>query len=221
MKCPNCGFEMPEGVLYCEHCGEDIHIVPDFEPELERNLEETMEQTISNVLEELHEGMAGGGESGPEGESEYEEPEDDRGVVHKKRLWPKILLTFVFMLLFAAGAVGWYIYSYNSEEYQVDRATEYVAQGKYDQAISCYNRALELDAENIELIFSLADVYLLKNNKVEYEYLLREIVRSEKATAEQLNGAYGKLIAIYRDREDYQTINEPRRRAPRTLRRDE
>ena len=116
MKCPNCGFEMPEGVLYCEHCGEDIHIVPDFEPELERNLEETMEQTISNVLEELHEGMAGGGESGPEGESEYEEPEDDRGVVHKKRLWPKILLTFVFMLLFAAGAVGWYIYSYNSEE---------------------------------------------------------------------------------------------------------
>ncbi len=208
MKCPNCGFEMPEGVLYCEHCGEDIHIVPDFEPELERNLEETMEQTISNVLEELHEGMAGGGESGPEGEPEYEEPEDDRGVVHKNRLWPKILLTFVFMLLFAAGAVGWYIYSYNSEEYQVDRATEYVAQGKYDQAISCYNRALELDAENIELIFSLADVYLLKNNKVEYEYLLREIVRSEKATAEQLNGAYGKLIAIYRDREDYQTINE-------------
>ena len=43
---------------------------------------------------------------------------------------------------------------------------------------------------------------------MEYEYLLREIVRSEKATAEQLNGAYGKLIAIYRDREDYQTINE-------------
>ena len=34
MKCPNCGAEMEEGKLYCEHCGEDIHIVPDFEPEV-------------------------------------------------------------------------------------------------------------------------------------------------------------------------------------------
>ena len=23
MKCPNCGAEMKEGTLYCEHCGED------------------------------------------------------------------------------------------------------------------------------------------------------------------------------------------------------
>lgn len=209
MKCPNCGFEMPEGLLYCEHCGEDIHIVPDFEPELERNLEESMERTISDVLEELHEGVAEGERGVPEGEPEQEEyEEEDRKAVHKKRIWPKILLAFMVVLLVAAGAVAWYIRGYNSEEYQVERAMQYVTQGKYDEAISCYNRALELDAENIELIFSLADVYLLKNNKVEYEYLLREIVRSENATSEQLNGAYGKLIAIYRDREDYQTINE-------------
>ncbi|MGN1146214.1 MAG: zinc-ribbon domain-containing protein, partial [Acetatifactor sp.] len=39
MKCPNCGAKMPENSLYCEHCGEDIHIVPDFEPELELNIE--------------------------------------------------------------------------------------------------------------------------------------------------------------------------------------
>ena len=29
---------MEEGKLYCEHCGEDIHIVPDFEPEIEYNM---------------------------------------------------------------------------------------------------------------------------------------------------------------------------------------
>ena len=42
MKCPNCGAEMKEGTLYCEHCGEDIHIVPDFEPEIEYNMEQTL-----------------------------------------------------------------------------------------------------------------------------------------------------------------------------------
>ena len=51
MKCPNCGEEMAEDRLYCEHCGEDIHIVPDFEPELERNLE----QSISTIMEDLQE----------------------------------------------------------------------------------------------------------------------------------------------------------------------
>lgn len=205
MKCPNCGCDMPEGVLYCEHCGEDIHIVPDFEPELERNMEETMEQTINNVLEELHEGMNAGEEeeTGEDLEEDlYQEP------LHRKRIWPRVLLIFTGLLFAGTGAVGWYLHGYYSEEYQVGRAEQYVTQGKYEEAISCYNRALELDEENIELIFKLADVYLLKNNKVEYEYLLREIVRSKQATAEQLNGAYGKLIAIYKDRGDYQTIND-------------
>lgn len=206
MKCPNCGGEMPEGTLYCEHCGQDIHIVPDFEPELERNLEETMEQTISNVLEELHEGVGRENEGNVEEIADYEN--EDEKIVHKKRIWPKVLLVFTVLLLAGVGAVIWYIRGYNSEEYQVDRATHYVAQGKYEEAIACYNRALELDSENIELIFSLADVYFLKNNKVEYEYLLREIVRSEKATTEQLDAAYAKLIAIYKDRGDYQTIND-------------
>ena len=49
MKCPNCGAEMEEGKLYCEHCGEDIHIVPDFEPEVEYN----MEQTLSDIAKEM------------------------------------------------------------------------------------------------------------------------------------------------------------------------
>ena len=35
--------------LYCEHCGEDIHIVPDFEPEVEYN----MEQTLSDIAKEM------------------------------------------------------------------------------------------------------------------------------------------------------------------------
>lgn len=202
MKCPNCGEEMAEGALYCEHCGEDIHIVPDFEPELERNIE----QSISNILEELH--TDGSGSPFEEFEDFEEESEEiQNGSRKKKRVWPKVLLVLFLLLLAAGGGAAWYMYGYYSEEYQVDKAMQYVSLGRFDEAISCYNRALELDSDNIELIFSLADVYLMKNNKVEYEYLLREIVKNENATAEQLDGAYGKLIAIYRDREDYQTIN--------------
>lgn len=199
MKCPNCGKEMAEGNLYCEHCGEDIHIVPDFEPELE--------QTIHDILEEMHEDMTGGRKEEPEALEDVYEAYEPQKPGDRKRIWGKVLIVFLILILAATGGVAWHIYSFYSEEYQLSRAEQYVKQGKYEEAITCYNRAVELDGTNVELLFALADIYFLKNNKVEYEYLLREIIRNKNATAEQLEGAYGKLIAIYREREDYQTIN--------------
>lgn len=190
---------MAEGMLYCEHCGEDIHIVPDFEPELE--------QTIQDILDEMHEDMTGGAAKKPEEPERPKEEDSQPEPVRKKKIWPRVLLVLLFLFFLAAGGAAWYVYSSYSGEYQLGKAKQYVELGRYDEAIACYNRAVELDGTNVELLFELADVYLLKNNKVEYEYLLREIIKNKNASSEQLEGAYGKLIAIYREREDYQTIN--------------
>ena len=32
MKCTNCGYEIPSGMLYCKRCGEEVCIVPDYNP---------------------------------------------------------------------------------------------------------------------------------------------------------------------------------------------
>lgn len=236
MKCPNCGSEMAEGSLYCEKCGEDIHIVPDFEPELEQNIEQNIEQTIHTILAELDEVKTN---ANSEGESAQNKDDTQQIQVNKhrknilgkqntsdnpkhknnfgKKKIPKnqrkrrsymgIMLFLGILVIVLLGGIAGLIYGYYSEEFQVNRAVWYTSAGKYDKAISCYNRALELDSSNIELLFNLAEVYYLKNNKIEYEYLLREIIKNPNATAEQLEGAYDKLIAIYRARDDYQTIN--------------
>ncbi len=207
MKCPNCGAEMKEGMLYCEHCGEDIHIVPDFEPEIEYN----MEQTLNDIAREME----------PQDDTEEQEPLQNAAELqdwdevpgeqttrHPFR-WKFIVLILVLAVV-AVVCIGFGIsYShYHSVEYQAKCAREYVTSGEYDQAITCYERALELEPENITLKFELADIYFQKNNKMEYEYLLREIVTDSAATTEQLESAYGKLIAIYAAREDYNTIND-------------
>ncbi len=190
MKCPNCGAEMADGALYCEHCGEDIHIVPDFDPEFEQDIE----RTISGMLEDI------------DGQEKPEPGEEDQPLGRRSfwKLWAVCGAAFVAAAIVCSLAV----YHYNSLEWQIERGQKYVDGQKYDKAINCYSRALELDEDNIELKFSLAEVYFLKNNKIEYEFLLREIARDPDATSEQLERAYGKLIAIYSAREDYQTIND-------------
>lgn len=50
MKCPNCGKELKDGKLLCEFCGDEIHIVPDFEPEIENKIEESLSD-VAEVME--------------------------------------------------------------------------------------------------------------------------------------------------------------------------
>ena len=37
MKCQKCGAELVSGHLYCDICGAEYQIVPNFEPEIESN----------------------------------------------------------------------------------------------------------------------------------------------------------------------------------------
>lgn len=194
MKCPNCGAEMPEGSLYCEQCGEDIHIVPDFEPEVEFNIE----QTISGIAEDIKDNP---GE--PEAAEELSKQRFTRG----KMIAAGVILGVLGLLLIIGGI---WTYQYHSLSFQLEQAKTSIEREKYDKAIGYYKRALELcDSEyDISIKFDLAEAYFLKNNKIEYEYLLREIVNDEKATEEEIESAYGKLIAIYRARKDFKSINE-------------
>jgi len=207
MNCPKCGAEMKEGSLYCEQCGEDIHIVPDFEPELEYNIE----QSLHHIVEDMRDTSNAPKQSGHE-ELYFDriaEVKEKSIPTKKKRHYGIWVLLGILICLLAGGTVaGVRISQYYSLEYQLEQAQRFAMKQDYEQAIVFYNRALELEPDSIELKFNLAEIYFLKNNKIEYEYLLRDIIKDKNATAEQLESAYGRLIAIYRAREDYQTIND-------------
>lgn len=197
MKCPNCGAEMKEDRLYCENCGEDIHIVPDFEPELERNIEQSLGHILENVEQQ-------------KGTSE-ENAEPDAGAPpllsgqSVKPLAGWIGMGLIVCLLIVGGVR---IFQYFSVDYQTERARKAVTARQYERAVRYYGRAMELDRWNVDLKLELADVYFLQNDKTQYELWLRHIAEDPNADAEQLASAYGKLIALYRSREDYQTIND-------------
>lgn len=47
MRCRNCGHRIPEGMLYCDVCGQEIQIVPDYNP-LDDMLTEQIKVSIDN-----------------------------------------------------------------------------------------------------------------------------------------------------------------------------
>ena len=79
---------MTEGHLYCDHCGEEIRIVPDFEPEIEREMTETLSTLFVELAEEtalelsdngLKSGRAESGRGKESGWQTKESRGEDRG----------------------------------------------------------------------------------------------------------------------------------------------
>lgn len=200
MKCPNCGEDMQEDALYCEKCGSDIHIVPDFEPEMENNLIAYLQGIAEDVKGSLRL---------RDKDSEENKEHSAKRMRRKKgyRLLA-MLSTLVLLLLVVVVFACVNLYRYFSFDYQLQRAAACMSQSRYEAAIDYYQRAIQLESEDVEVIFSLAEAYMQMGNKIEYEYLLRGIIRNPLCTQEQLERAYGKLIVIYRDREEYDIINE-------------
>ncbi|MBR1478029.1 MAG: chitobiase/beta-hexosaminidase C-terminal domain-containing protein [Lachnospiraceae bacterium] len=194
MKCPNCGYEIPEGALLCENCGGEIKMVPEFEPEIE----DTYRETIKNITDEITDNDFSSTEA------DAKSPE---AVRPKKDYFRFIIAGGIFLIILIPIITLLYRRNF-SAEYQISRGMEYEEEGDYNKAIGWYNKALILEPENADVMARLAQVYFEENNKTEYEYLLREIIDCPSATDEQVESAYGKLIAVYRARDDYKGINE-------------
>ncbi len=115
MKCPNCGNELVKGNMYCEFCGEDIHIVPDFDPEIENSIKET----LSTVAKDLS----------PSGFDEnkliHNKPDEKKSIFNfnKKKIIISCII-FIIMLIIPVFILQIQSYKDNSAEVQNKKAME-------------------------------------------------------------------------------------------------
>ena len=100
-------------------------------------------------------------------------------------------------------------YKTYSVDYQVKEAKKYANEEKYTQAIAYLERAYELEPENTDILFLMADYYYIQQK---YEFAVNELAKiigqPDFYTETELESAYDKTIAIYHELGDYQRINE-------------
>ena len=212
MKCPRCGTEIKDDSLYCEKCGKEIQIVPEFEPEIENSMRDTLSGVGDEVdrtvgLEDsAEESVIDPFESVPSSESAVSEEREDKenAALQKKASGKKksmiVLFTAVFFICLLLGIK---FARERMPSFQVQKGTAALEQGDYETAVSYLLKALELQPDNINTLDRLAQCYYALGKKQETKELCEQMLMLDKEN----RNAYYRLIAIYEEEEQYQELN--------------
>lgn len=204
MKCPNCGCEIRENYLYCEECGMEIRIVPDFEPEIENSITET----LSGVGVEI-EGGEKKADNLQEKEPKEEKKEEAEGFFREEngRSWLFIsLVTLIAVVLIATGAAVFMYLNY-SASYQVKTARRYAEEGDYEKAVRYLDKAISLEDNNAEIVLLQSNYYYEWGNPEQAVSVLLNLIEKEQLTHEEMEKAYESVIAVYDEQGRYEEIN--------------
>lgn len=188
MKCPACGKELKENMLFCENCGEELRMVPEFEAEVENDMEQQL-----NGLKDI-----------------FEPGEADKGkFVLSKKQWMYLIsgilgiILFIGMLLFGISLL--FETNQNAEQLIQSARAEYQA-GDLEAATKDYLAALEKDEGRVDAKLELVEIYFAKNQKSLYEDMLYSLIKDPNLMEGDLVSCYGKLIALYNTENDVAKI---------------
>ena len=201
MKCPDCGAEMVYGHLYCDKCGKEIQIVPDFEPEIENSITET----LSTVAEEIEGGSLSKEDQSVKkrkssvGKSFFSEEQGKNWIVLSLITFLAVTLTGAFVTL--------HLYHRYSAAYQVEQARNCAQTGEYERAVEYLERAKELKGDDLEISFLESNYYYQLGEKEKAVDVLIKLLSGGQLEYTDKERVYESIISIWDEEEKYEEIN--------------
>ncbi|MDO4292038.1 MAG: chitobiase/beta-hexosaminidase C-terminal domain-containing protein [Eubacteriales bacterium] len=199
MRCPRCGAPMKEGQLYCEHCGREIQIVPEFEAELENSIHAAM----SDVAEQMGETDRGKEKDGTEPGGRAQDPAGPKkrepGLPSKRAI-----AVFAAVVLVAATAVlGIVLYRRQTPAWQYEQAAAQIKRQDYVLAAEYLKRAVEMAPDNPTYQNALASCYYAMGELSEAQRISAGVIALDPSNEE----AYRRYIAVCEKEGDYAAAN--------------
>lgn len=202
MVCPQCGNKLEEGSLYCAVCGEDIHMVPDFEPELENSIQEILINVagdMTNDEDRTQQKAASGSEM-------------DYALRNKEKRSIRMLMgiggAFLGVILLLACIGGVYTYRHNSFDYQMEQAGKALAEERYETACTFLERALQIHESEQSARYYLAQAYYQCGRVSEALDLFQKVAEVETADINMRTDACRRVVNIYTELNDYQMLSD-------------
>ena len=181
MKCQKCGAEMGSGHLYCEICGAEFQIVPNFEPEIENSIAESLSDISETVEEHISDKVT--------------------KLTSKVKTMkvPSFSLIFAFVFVFSLFVFLGYSKYTNSTNYQNKKALEAVQKQDYYQAAQIFENIRKNNTSDAYWYTKEAEMHLLMQQEEKAYQLASEALVLDKNT----ESAYRFLINYLVENENY------------------
>ena len=192
MKCPNCGSEIPEGNMYCEKCGTEINIVPEFDPEVENKIKESLDGLSDNLGDTA------------------EIPSLRQKIRRRKRQSPVLFYGIFAAAIVATLALCLFIFTGNDSEENslslneyVSKAQSYAESGESDKALQLLRECIKAYPKESEGYFELASLYESNKDYDEAIKTLSLLLNSAVFTEDDYRRANEQTLLLYEDKGDY------------------
>ncbi len=198
---------MKEGMLYCEHCGGEVNLVPEFDTQVEQSIAESMQEVMHQGFEEKESEDPVKKEIDPAHNKKGTASADKKSFHKKKILALPCLLAAVVIILTVIAVISsrrssWYA----SAQQQLASARDYWEEGRYESAEECYLRAIELEPEQWEYQLELAEFYVGMGRENEAFQIYRSVLMNEETDSEAKLQACQGIVDYYSAVGDYRSI---------------
>lgn len=201
MRCSNCGCEIPQGMLYCERCGEEVRIVPDYNPlddmltaqiKVSVNSDRTNTNNSQNIKNSRN--IAKTSQRNlEEREARRRQAERRREIKRKKR---RRLLIIMAVMMAAFVGIGILLYQ-TSYTGIVKKGNKALLSSEYAVAQECFEKAINKNPKLPEAYKGLAQVYIAKSKVDEAEKMYVDAINNYKDNT----SIYEAFIQFYLDTE--------------------
>ena len=196
MKCPNCGFDIPEGHMYCDNCGTEINFVPEFEPEVENERDTTLSSIADKLIKD----------DKPKVVIKYRNKDDVIEFIKKKKnVIIGYLIAFCFLFLIITL---FYLCQDRTGDKYLKLADKARSGGNTYEAVAYLTEGNKKFPDNVDIIFKLADCYLELGSTGNAVDTLKTIIDSGTYSKDYVTAAYIKIISIYKQAGEYDKIAE-------------
>ena len=199
MDCPKCGKKIAEGHMYCEDCGHEINLVPEFEAEVEESMAESIRSIVDQA--ELQEEVPG--------TPAVDKSQNPKSFSIKNILFfvsgsTLTVLAFAVAFVLMAATTIWKHSTFIHEmiiEYYLD-------DGSMENAIDYLEQTIERAPDVTAHRFRLCELYMEDGREDKALEIYKIIAVSEQFTFEEQLAAAERVVQYYENAKDYHSIAE-------------